>query len=146
MNVKATAKYIRMSPRKTRLVVDLVRGMGIEAARHQLMFSKKLAARPILKALNSAVANAQNNFALDTADFIITSATVDDGPTFYRHRPRAHGRSAPIRKRMSHIMIEVGPRKGKEAAKKPAANPAKPDPAPGNQPGQPGKTTKKETK
>ncbi len=110
MNVKATAKYVRMSPRKTRLVVDLVRGMGIEEARHQLMFSPKMAAKPVLKVLNSAVANAQNNNGLDTKDFIITAATVNDGPTFYRHRPRAHGRSAPIRKRMSHIMIEVGPR------------------------------------
>ena len=117
MNVKATAKYVRMSPRKPRLVVDLVRGMGIDQARHQLMFSKKLAAKPVLKALNSAVANAQNNFSLDTSDFVITAATVDDGPTFYRYRPRAHGRSAPIRKRMSHIMIEVGPKDGAAPAK-----------------------------
>lgn len=109
MNIKATAKYVRMSPRKTRLVVDLVRGMAIEEARHQLMFSPKMAAKPVLKVLNSAIANAQNNNGLDTTDFIITAATVDDGPTFYRYRPRAHGRSAPIRKRMSHIMIEVGP-------------------------------------
>ena len=108
MNVKATAKYVRMSPRKTRLVVDLVRGMSVAAARHQLQFSQKAAAKPVLKVLNSAVANAQNNNSLDTTDFIVTAAFVDEGPTFYRHRPRAQGRSAPIRKRMSHITIEVG--------------------------------------
>ena len=54
------------------------------------------------------MANAQNNNSLDTSDFIVTAAFVDEGPTFYRHRPRAQGRSAPIRKRMSHITIEVG--------------------------------------
>ncbi|MBT4857015.1 50S ribosomal protein L22 [Candidatus Uhrbacteria bacterium] len=125
MNVKATAKYIRVSPRKARLVVDLVRGMEVEMARHQLLFSKKNAAEPVLKALNSAMANAKNNNKLDTTGFVITAATVDDGPTFYRHRPRAHGRSAPIRKRMSHIMIEVGAPEGEgvkevEKAEKPA--------------------------
>ena len=108
MNVKATAKYIHMSPRKVRLVVDLVRGLGIEEARRQLMFSPKAAAKPVLKVLNSAVANAENNFSMDTTNFVVSEAFVNEGPTFHRFRPRAHGRAAAIRKRMSHITVEVG--------------------------------------
>ena len=108
MKVSATAKYVRMSPRKTRLLVDLVRGMSIIEARHQLQFSPKAASKPVLKVLNSAIANAQNNHSLDTTNFVVTAAFVNEGPTFYRYRPRAHGRSAPIRKRMSHITVEVG--------------------------------------
>lgn len=107
--VKATAKYIRMSPRKTRLVVDLVRGLSVQNARHQLMFSQKAAARPVLKVLESAVANAKNNHGQDVSDFYVTVAYVDEGPTIKRYRPRAHGRSAPIRKRTSHITLFVGP-------------------------------------
>ncbi|RMD51782.1 50S ribosomal protein L22 [Candidatus Parcubacteria bacterium] len=109
MKVKATAKYIRMSPRKVRLVVDLVRGLPIEDAKKQLMFSRKAAAKPVLKVLNSAVANAENNFSLNTEDYIVAEAYVDQGPTIKRYRPRAHGRAALIRKRMSHITIVVGP-------------------------------------
>lgn len=110
MNVKARAKFIRMSPRKVRYVVDLVRGLDLEEARHQLMFSKKLASKPVLKVLESAVANATNNHKLDVSNFIVVSAMVDDGPTMHRFRPRAHGRASAIRKRMSHIQIEIGPK------------------------------------
>lgn len=108
MQVQAKAKYIHMSPRKTRLVVDLVRGLPIEEARRQLLFSKKAAAKPVLKALNSAIANAENNFNQDTSKFKVVEAYVDEGPTFHRFRPRAHGRATPIRHRMSHIVIAVG--------------------------------------
>lgn len=107
MNVRARAKFIHMSPRKTRLVVDLVRGLPIDAARRQLLFSTKAAAKPILKALNSAVANATNNFGADASLLRVSTAFVDEGPTFFRYTPRAQGRATPIRKRMSHITIEV---------------------------------------
>lgn len=110
MQVQAKAKFIRVAPRKSRLLVDLVRGRSIEDARRQLMMSPKLAAKPVLKVLNSAVANAQNNNNLDVSTLFVTQAFVDEGPTFYRYRPRAHGRSMPIRKRMSHITVMVGPK------------------------------------
>ncbi len=110
MNVRATAKFIHMSPRKVRLVVDLVRGLPIVAAQRQLQFSAKAAAKPVLKVLNSAIANAQNNFNLDTTNFVVETAYVDEGPTMHRVMPRAQGRATPIRKRMSHITIEVAPK------------------------------------
>ncbi|MBU1126586.1 MAG: 50S ribosomal protein L22 [Patescibacteria group bacterium] len=107
MNVSAQAKFIHMSPRKTRLVVNLVRGLSISEARRQLLFSKKDAAKPILKVLNSAVANAVNNLGVEESSLHIAQAFVAEGPTFYRYKPRAHGRAMPVRKRMSHITIEV---------------------------------------
>lgn len=127
MDTKVTAKYIHMSPRKVRLVVDLVRGLDIEKAQHQLMFSKKDAAKPVLKALNSAIANAQNNANADTTGYVVTEARVDEAPTFKRYRPRAHGRAAAIRKRMSHVVIAIGPKAGEKKVEKKA--PAKKAPA-----------------
>lgn len=109
MQVQATAKYIHMSPRKVRLVADLVRGLGVDQAQKQLQFNAKLAAKPVLKVLNSAIANAKNNNSIDVASYKIASITVDEGPTIKRFRPRAHGRSAPIRKRTSHITVKIGP-------------------------------------
>lgn len=111
MQVQATAKYIHMSPRKVRLVADLVRGLGIGEAQKQLQFSPKLAAKPVLKVLNSAIANAKNNNSLDIDDYKVAAITVDEGPTIKRFRPRAHGRSAMIRKRTSHITVKIGPAK-----------------------------------
>lgn len=108
MKVHATAKYIRISPRKTRLVVDLVRGMAIEEARAQLKFSAKNAAKPVLKVLNSAIANAENNLGLDVSNFRVVEAYVNEGPTIHRFMPRAQGRATALRKRMSHITIAVG--------------------------------------
>jgi large subunit ribosomal protein L22 len=108
MKVQAKAKFIRISPRKTRLLVDLIRGMSIQEARAQLQVSRKLAATPVLKCLNSAVANAQNNFNQDVSNYKVVEAYVDEGPTISRFRQRAQGRAAAIRKRMSHITIAVG--------------------------------------
>ncbi len=112
-----------MSPRKVRLVVDLIRGMGIKEARQQLTFSRKAAAGPVLKVLNSAIANAEHNLKADTADFKVMEAFVNDGPTMKRFQPRAHGRATPLRKRMSHITITVG--NGKEDAVKEVVKTAK---------------------
>ncbi len=104
-----------MSPRKVRLVADLVRGLSVASARQQLAFSKKSAASPVLKALNSAVANAENTFSKDAAKLIVSEIRIDDGPTIKRHRARARGAAFPIRKRTSHITVVVGPEKGTEA-------------------------------
>lgn len=105
-----------MSSRKVRLVIDLIRGARVEKAQTQLRFANKLAAEPVLKLLNSAIANAVNNFQLNKDDLKITSITADEGPILDRFHPRAHGRAMPIRKRSTHISIilEAIPLKGKE--------------------------------
>jgi large subunit ribosomal protein L22 len=107
MEAISKAKFIRIAPRKSRLVVSLIRGMSIGAARRQLMVSDKLAATPVLKALNSAIANAVNNLKMDESTLVVSKAFVDEGPKIKRSTPRAQGRATPIRLRMSHITIAV---------------------------------------
>ena len=107
MEVKATARYIRMSPRKVRLVIDVIRGMGISQARSQLAVMKKAAAEPVSKLLESAVANATHNFNLDASQMYVKSIMADGGPVLGRWRARAFGRAAPIRKRTTHISITL---------------------------------------
>ncbi len=113
MEVRATLRFLRQSPKKVRLVVGLVRGMDVAEAEAQLRFAVKKAARPVLKLLRSAVANAENNFKLDPKTLYIKRIFVDEGPTLKRWRPRAFGRASMIRKRTSHITIILG-EKGKE--------------------------------
>jgi large subunit ribosomal protein L22 len=113
MDVKAKARYVRMSPRKVRLVVDLIRGMTVAEAQSQLKFMKKAAAEPVLKLLNSAVANASHNFNLDTQELYVKSIQADGGPVLGRWRARAFGRAAPIRKRTTHISIVVSEKEKK---------------------------------
>ena len=105
MEIKAKARYIRTSPRKVRLVIDVIRGMRVAQAQTQLKFMKKDAAEPVLKLLNSAIANATNNFQIDPGGLFIKTITADGGPTLHRWMPRAFGRTTPIRKRTSHISI-----------------------------------------
>ena len=105
MKVLAKARRIRMSPRKVRLVADVIRGMKVEEAQRQLSFSKKSATEVITKLLNSAIANAEHNFHLEKTGLRVAMIAVDGGPTLKRHKPRAFGRSAPIRKRTSHITL-----------------------------------------
>lgn len=107
MEVKAKARFIRMSPKKVRLVVDIIRGMDVIAAEEQLSFSKKAAAGVVLKLLRSAVANAEHNFNLSKDNLYIKTITADDGPTLKRWMPRAFGRATTIRKRSSHINIAL---------------------------------------
>ena len=107
-----------MSPRKIRLVVDLIRGSDATKAEHQLQFMNKRAARPVLKLLQSAIANAENNDKLKKENLFIKTITVDQGPTLKRWRPRAFGRAATILKKSSHITIILGE---KEVIKKPVA-------------------------
>ncbi len=107
MKAHATARYIRQSPYKVRRVLDLVRGLPIDDALVVLEFTNRRAAHPIRKVLNSAVANAEHNFALDADELVITEAYADEGPTLKRYRPRARGRATRIMKRTSHITIVV---------------------------------------
>ena len=120
MEVKAKAKYIRMSPRKVRLVADIVRGLPTAQALGQLKFANKQATLPLAKLINSAVANATNNFELDKDNLYIKEIKVNEGPTLDRWMPRARGRATPIRKRTSHIDIILAELvvSGKKGAKK----------------------------
>ena len=107
--VRARARYVRVAPRKARLVADQVRGLHIEDARALLAFSPRDAAIDIRKLIDSAAANAENNHDLIGDEMRITSITVDEGPTLRRFRPRALGRATPINKRTSHIAVALTP-------------------------------------
>src|ERR1700760_4672339 len=107
--VRASAKYVRVAPRKARLIADQVRGLHIEKARALLAFSPRGAAQDIQKLIDSAAANAENNHDLIGDEMKITSITVDEGPTLRRFRPRALGRATPINKRTSHIAVALTP-------------------------------------
>jgi ribosomal protein L22 len=107
--VKASARYVRIAPRKARLIADQVRGMHIEKARALLQFSPRGAAKDIHKLINSAAANAENNHDLIGDEMRVSSITVDEGPTLRRFRPRAMGRATPINKRTSHIAVALTP-------------------------------------
>ncbi len=105
MHVKAFARKIRMSPRKIRLVVDMIRGKKATDAVIMLRFIPRAAAMPVLKVLQSAMANAEHNFKLAKDKLYVKTIQVDGGPTIKRSRPRARGSAAPILKRTSHISI-----------------------------------------
>ncbi|OFK22448.1 50S ribosomal protein L22 [Olsenella sp. HMSC062G07] len=111
--VSATAKYVRMAPRKVRMVVGLIRNLPVEKALEVLQFSTRAAAEPVAKVVQSAVANAENNNGLRARNLVVKSAYVDEGPTLKRIRPRAKGSASRINKRTSHITVVVAP--GKEA-------------------------------
>ena len=110
MEVRAIARYQQISPRKCRLVADMVRGQGVEKALAVLDFTQKKAARLVAKTLRSAVANAENNNNIDVDALFIKTIMVDPGPTAGRFRPRAQGRATAIRKRTSHITVVVDTR------------------------------------
>ena len=105
MEVQAHLRNLHMSPRKVRLVIDLVRGKAVGVAITQLSFLQKDAARPVLKLLQSAMANASHNHQLDVSTLRIKAAMANSGPTMKRFRPRAHGSAAPIRKRTTHLTL-----------------------------------------
>ena len=107
MEAVAKAKFVRISPRKARLVADAIKGMKAEQALMKLQFTPKKAAKIIGKVLSSAVANATNNANLDVDNLVVKRAYVDGGPTLKRWRARAMGRAYGIRKRTSHITIVV---------------------------------------
>src|SRR5690242_17557850 len=103
----AKASYVRITPMKARRVIELIRDMPAQEALQVLKFAPQAASEPVAKVLASAIANAENNFSLDPESLIISRAFVDEGPTLKRFRPRAQGRAYRIRKRTSHITIEV---------------------------------------
>jgi large subunit ribosomal protein L22 len=104
----ATLRHIRMSPRKARLVVDLIRGKQVEPALAILKFSPKKGAELAYKLLQSAVANAKEQARADIDTLWVTKTWVDEGRTLKRYMPAAHGRATPIRKRSSHMTIVLG--------------------------------------
>jgi large subunit ribosomal protein L22 len=107
--VRATARYVRVSPSKVRQLTRLIVGRPVDEARRILEFADKGAAKPLLKVLNSAVANAENNDDLDPDELVVHNAYADEGPTLRRYQPRALGRAYRIRKRTSHITVVVSP-------------------------------------
>lgn len=107
MEARAIAKYVRISPRKIRVVLDLVRDKNVNEAFAILKYTPKDAATVILKVLKSAVANAENNFNLDVNKLYVAEAYANQGPTLKRFRPRAQGRAYSIMKRTSHITLVV---------------------------------------
>ena len=103
----ARATYVRVTPMKARRVIDMIRDLPAQQALSVLRFAPQAASEPVAKVLASAVANAENNFSLDPETLIVSRAFVDEGLTLKRFRPRAQGRAYRIRKRTSHITIEV---------------------------------------
>ena len=101
----ATARYIRMSPRKVKVVIDMIRGKSAKEAAAILTYTPKAACEPVLKVLNSAIANAENNLDMNRDDLYVAEAFANQGPTLKRYRARARGSASPIRKRTSHITV-----------------------------------------
>lgn len=118
INAKAHARYVRISPRKVKIVLDLIRGKDIGTAVGILKNTPKIASETLYKLLKSAVANAENNNHMDTAKLYVSECFVCPGPTLKRIMPRAQGRAYRINKRTSHITIAVAERVRNTAVKK----------------------------
>ena len=112
MRVSATAKYVRGSTRKARLVTDAIRGRSVEEAGALLRFMPQHAAKDVAGVLKSAAANAENNHNLAADELVVFDARADKGPTIKRWRPRAQGRAFPIHKGVTHITVTVADREG----------------------------------
>ncbi|MDX6380474.1 MAG: large subunit ribosomal protein [Rubrobacteraceae bacterium] len=107
--MRAVAKYVRIAPRKARLVADEIRGKSYPEAVSLLRFTNKRAAKIVGDVLDSAAANAENNMDADVDELRVKTIKIDEGPTIKRYRPRAMGRATMIRKRTSHITVELEP-------------------------------------
>jgi len=110
VQVSATAKYLRGSTRKARLVVQAIRGRSVEEAAAVLRFMPQHAAKDVARVLKSATANAENNLNMAADELVVLDARADEGPTIKRWRPRAQGRAFPIHKPQTHITVTVGNR------------------------------------
>lgn len=111
MIATAKARFVRISARKVKLVIDLIRGKNVEEAYNILRFTRKAAAEPVRKLVQSAYSNAvnqQGSFDLDANQVVVQSIQVDQGPTYKRWMSRAMGRATPVLKRSSHITVELG--------------------------------------
>jgi large subunit ribosomal protein L22 len=120
MNIIAKLNDYRQSPRKVRLVGGLIRGKKAEQALDILTVTIKRASDPIISLLKSAIANAKNNFNLNTEDLYVKALTVDAGAILYRRMPKARGMATPIRKRTSHVTLTLGVKGAEVKALKPA--------------------------
>lgn len=121
MEIKAKLQYLRIAPRKVRLVADLIRGKTIQESRNILNFSVKGASQPLMKLLNSAVANAKNNSNIEEGNLYIARITVDEGPKIKRWQPRSRGQAFEIQKKTSHVILilkEIGENKTKKSKRK----------------------------
>lgn len=112
MEVMARARYVRISPRKVRQVINLIRGKSVAEANNILKLTPKRASTIVQKVLKSAAANAEHNHELDVDDLVVRKAYVDEGPTMKRIRARARGSAVRIRRRTSHVTIVVGEKEG----------------------------------
>lgn len=118
MKVRSELKYLRIAPRKTRLIISLIKNKKIEEAQAILKFTIKRGSGPILKLLNTAIADAKNNFQLDPDNLYISKINIDAGPIYKRWRARSRGMAAPIKKRTSHITIILDELKSGKKIKK----------------------------
>ena len=107
VRARAIARHVHMSPTKVRRVIALIKGRSVQDALDILRFSPQAVCEPLYKVVDSAAANAQNNLDLDPDTLVVAVAMADEGPTLKRIRPRAQGRAYRIRKRTSHITVEV---------------------------------------
>jgi large subunit ribosomal protein L22 len=105
MEIQAKLKNLILSPKKVRLVANLVRGLDVKKALEQLVFANKKAALPVSKLIKSAIANAEHNYELDKNNLLVKEIKVDEAGMLHRWTPKAHGSATPIRKRMSHISV-----------------------------------------
>lgn len=146
-DVVAKLRFLRIAPRKVRLVLDLIRGRNVLLAEEQLMHLPKISSAPILKLLKSAEANAQHNFKLDPKTLFVKQAFADEGPKLKRFQPHAMGRATEIFKRMSHVTIILGEKsqagKGKPAAGQPSEKLKTPPVKSAAKPGKPASTATK---
>lgn len=108
---RAIAKYIRISPRKVKIVIDLIRGKQVDQAAAILMYTPKAAAPVVLKLLNSAIANAENNLSLSREDLYVAEVYANPGPTLKRYVARSRGSASPMLKRTSHITVVLDSKK-----------------------------------
>lgn len=121
MEIKAKLQYLRIAPRKVRLVADSIRRKTVQESRNILNFSVKGAARPLMKLLNSAVANAKNNSSIEEENLYIAKITVDEGPKIKRWQPRSRGQAFEIQRKTSHVSLilkEIEKSKAKKLKKK----------------------------
>lgn len=134
MQVSATAKFVRLSPRKTRLLVQSVKGLPAQEAVLQLQHRPHAAAKPLAKLIKSAAANAEHNFSIDPAALVIERLTADAGPVLKRYKPVSRGRAQNIRRPTAHLTVvlkdtspdaDAKPKKGKKPAKTAKAAPKK---------------------
>lgn len=124
MQIRAHLRYLRIAPRKVRLVIDLIRGLSVDQAIDQLSVLPKRSALPVLKLLNSALANAAHNHQMERKTLRIASIVANEGPKLKRWQPRAFGRAAPIIKRSTHITIVL---EGASSKTKPVKTEAAPN-------------------